>query len=85
MEVNDARQDGETWRYDMPTIRAVYSATIKVDLVISRDFYLNKEYQLARALYERLLSMEEDGAIDFLLGHIVDVGEGQEAGPELAE
>jgi hypothetical protein len=68
----------------MPTIKATYRVSLKTDLEISRDFHLNREYQLARALYEQLMSMEEDAAVDFLLESIVGVDEGQPARPEAA-
>lgn len=69
----------------MPTIRAVFPATFKFELVVSRDFYLNKEYQLASALYARLQAMDEDAAIEYLREAVIEVGEGLAAGPEIAE
>jgi len=61
----------------MPTIRAEFPVTLKTNIEISRDFDLNVYYQLAVALYKRILEMDEDAAVDFLIEAIVDPGEGK--------
>ena len=61
----------------MPTIRAQYPITINAEVVVARDFHLNRERQVAKALYEQLMDMSEDDAIDFLLERLTVHGEGQ--------
>ena len=61
----------------MPTIRAIYKVTIQTDVVISRDFYKNREFQLAKALYDELTKMDEDDFIDFLIEKMTLLDEGQ--------
>lgn len=61
----------------MPTIRATFPVTLSIDVEISRDFYLNVEHQLAEALYQQLMAMDEQEAIDYLMEAISQVGEGK--------
>lgn len=65
----------------MPTIRAVFPVTLDLDITISRDFYLNAEFQLAEALYKHLMELDEQEAIDYLKTAIVRVGEGKPTVP----
>lgn len=60
----------------MPTIRAIFPVSIQAEIVISRDFYLNREQQLAQALYQRIIEMDEDEAVDFLVERMTVLGEG---------
>lgn len=60
----------------MPTTRAVIPATLKVEVEVSRDFYVNKELQVAEALYRRLMELDDEDAIDLLKAAIVETGEG---------
>jgi hypothetical protein len=61
----------------MPTIRAVFPVVFHFDIELSRDFSQNVKYQLADAVYQRLVELEEADAIDFLRQAIVEIGEGK--------
>lgn len=61
----------------MPTIRAIYKVSIQTEVVITRDFYKNREFQLAKALYDQLTGMDEDNFIDFLIERMTLLDEGQ--------
>lgn len=61
----------------MPTIKAKYPVNVRAEVIISRDFYLNREQQLARALWEALQDMGEDEAIDYLAERMTLLGEGE--------
>jgi hypothetical protein len=61
----------------MPTIRAEFPVTLKFNIEISRDFYLNAEFQLAQALYRHLIELDERDGIDYLLEAIAEIGEGK--------
>jgi hypothetical protein len=63
---------GET----MPTIRATFPVILTFNVEISRDFYLNTEFQIAQALYEQISALDAQDAIAFLKDAITDLGEG---------
>lgn len=60
----------------MSTIQAIYKVSIETDVVITRDFHKNREFQLAKALYDQLISMDEDAAVDFLIERLTLLDEG---------
>jgi hypothetical protein len=61
----------------MPTIRAKYPVTVQAEVVISRDFSLNREKQLAQALWEALQDMGEEEAVDYLAERMNVLSEGE--------
>lgn len=61
----------------MPTIRAKYPVRVRAEVVISRDFYLNRERQLAKALWQELHDMSEEDAIDYLAERMTVLSEGE--------